>query len=190
MGHVYLLRHAETASNKAGQMSSCHEEPLTEHGHFQAKWIIKALLDLEIETVLCSPYPRALDTIEPFLAVSNVELRVSPCLAEGQLVLDDNVVGVDPVYEESPSGYLCPVVNETAGAFMSRVRQAVELIHAQSAAKVLVVTHGHMIRELLNGLLRLPTKTRFPHGNCGLSHVSLEEATTVGFVNRELCSRN
>lgn len=187
---VYLLRHAETESNQAGRMSSCREDPLTQHGHFQAKSIVGTLLDLEVEAVLCSPYPRAVDTIKPFLAVSGAELHVSPCLAEGQLVLDMDIAHIAPVYEESASGYLCPVMNETAGAFLSRVRQAVELIQSQTAAKVLVVTHGHMIRELLNCLLRLPVKTRFPHSNCGLSHVSLSAVTSVGFINRELFANN
>jgi len=86
------------------------------------------------------------------------------------------------------SGYLHPTKSEQAGAFLGRVMQVQEAIFSQSASKILVVTHGHMIRELLNSLLALPAKIRFPHDNCGLSLISVRAVTTVSFLNRAMFS--
>lgn len=185
---IFLLRHAETESNQAGSLSSGSEDALTEYGKWQARAIVGGLVELEIEAILCSPYARALDTVEAFAQAASIPVAVHPCLAEGQLVLDSSVPHEEPVYIPHTSGRLHPAENEQAGAFLRRALQAQEVILSQSVSRILVVTHGHMIRELLNYLLALPEKTRFPHNNCGLSLVSLGEVNTVGFLNRAMCS--
>ncbi|MCW4150027.1 histidine phosphatase family protein [Halomonas sp. 18H] len=185
---IFLLRHAETESNRAGSPSSGCEDDLTEFGHWQAQEIIDGLMELGIKAILCSPYSRARNTIEPFAQAASLPIVVHPCLAEGQLILDNSASQEEPVYTPHGSGYFHPAKNEQAGAFLRRVMQAQEVIFSQSASKILVVTHGHMIRELLNSFLALPAKTRFPHENCGLSLVSVGEVNTVGFLNRAMCS--
>lgn len=185
---IFLLRHAETESNRAGSLASGSEDALTEFGHWQAQTIVDGLIELEVAAILCSPYSRALDTVKPFAQAASLPVEVHPCLAEGQLILENSVSYEEPVYMPHASGYLFPAINEQAGAFLRRVAQAQELIYSQSSSKVLVVTHGHMIRELLNSLLALPEKTRFPHVNCGLSHITSGDVTTVGFLNRAMCS--
>lgn len=185
---IFLLRHAETDSNRAGLLASGSEDALTDYGYWQAQAIVDSLMQLEIEVILCSPYSRALDTVEPFAKTAALPVVVYPCLAEGQLVLESSVSHQEPVYIPHASGHLHPATNEQAGAFLRRVTQAQEVIFSQSASRILVVTHGHMIRELLNSLLALPAKTRFPHENCGLSLVSVGEVNTVGFLNRAMCS--
>lgn len=184
----FLLRHAETESNRAGSLASGGEDGLTEHGSWQAQSIIEGLKGLELDTVLCSPYERAFHTVEPFAAAASIPIVVHSCLAEGQLVLDSSVSHEEPVYVPHTSGYLYPEENELAAAFLGRVKHAQEVIFSQPVSRVLVVTHGHMIRELINGILALPSKTRFPHDNCGLSHISVGKVSTVNFLNRTMCS--
>ncbi|WP_422674155.1 histidine phosphatase family protein [Billgrantia antri] len=185
---IFLLRHAETESNRAGSLASGSEDALTEYGHRQAQAIVDGLMELEIEAILCSPYARALDTVEPFAQAASLPVVAHPCLAEGQLVLDNAISYEDPIYMPHSSGHLHPKENEQAGAFLRRALEAKELIFAQPVSKILVVTHGHMIRELLNIFLALPVKTRFPHDNCGLSLVSVGKINTVGFLNRAMSS--
>ncbi|SES20458.1 Histidine phosphatase superfamily (branch 1) [Vreelandella subterranea] len=184
---IFLLRHAETESNQAGSFASGSEDALTEYGKWQAQAIVGDLMKLNIEAILCSPYSRALDTVKPFAQAASLSVAVHPCLAEGQLVLDSSVSHEEPVYMPHTSGHLHPAEDEQAGAFLRRALQAKELILSQSVSKILVVTHGHMIRELLNIVMDLPEKTRFPHDNCGLSLVSCGEVNTVGFLNRAMC---
>lgn len=185
---VFLLRHAETGSNRAGSLASGSEDVLTDYGCWQSQAIIKDLIGLEVDVILCSPYSRALDTIKPFAEAASLPVMVHSCLSEGQLVLDSSVVHEEPVYIKHISGHYHPEANERAGAFLRRVKQAEGIIFSQPRSRVLVVTHGHMIRELLNNILVLPTKTRFPHDNCGLSHISVGQVNTVKFINRAMCS--
>ena len=49
---------------------------------------------------------------------------------------------------------------------------------------MLMVTHGHFIRELLNLLLATPALVAFPHDNCGRTLIRLGEGLTVAFCNR------
>ena len=185
---VFLLRHAETETNRDGALATGSRDALTQHGHYQAQSITGSLLELEIECILCSPYPRALQTIQPFAEVAKIEVEVQPCLAEGQLLLTETPTREEPRYFHHMSGYDYPHENESPGAFMERVVQAKKLIDTQSHSRLLLVTHGHMLRELLNNMLALPHKTRFPHDNCGLSHVSVGDVNMVSYINRPIFS--
>lgn len=184
---IFLLRHAETETNRDGGLATGIDDALSQQGQWQAQSIIPGLVELGIEGVLSSPYPRALETVQPFAEVAKVKVKVHPCLAEGQLLLGETPDHEKPTYFRHASGYDCPSEGETAGAFLSRVAQAQELILSQAVSRVLVVTHGHMLRELLNRLLSLPNKTRFPHENCGLTHVSVGEVIMINYINRPMC---
>lgn len=181
---IFLLRHAETESNRDGSLSSMAEEELTDFGSKQAVAIVDVLGSLGIQAILSSPYPRALKTIEPFSIVSKIKIQVHGCLAEGQLVLDASQEYEQPVYSGT-NHY--PLHSETKGQFIGRVRQAFELILSQKEEKILVVSHGHMIRELLNLFFKTTHKVRYPHSNCGLSLVSTGEYPVARYINRELC---
>ena len=185
---IFLLRHAETKSNQLGALSSTPSDPLTEHGLWQAYTIIDSLKALNIDTILCSPYERARYTVQPFAEAVSIPTVIHPCLAEGQLALDGEVALTKASYSMSPDGFCYPSDNEGVGSFLSRAKEAEELILSEASKRVLVVTHGHMIRELINRFLKLSAKTRFPHHNCGLSHLSIGEVTTVRFINRALCT--
>ena len=184
--HVFLLRHAETETNRDGALATGSCDELTQHGHNQARAIIGSLLELEIECILCSPYPRALQTIQPFAEVAKIGVEIHPCLAEGQLLLTETPAREEPKYFCHVSGHDYPHENESPGAFMERVVQAKKLIDTQPHSRLLVVTHGHMLRELLNSILALPRKTRFPHDNCGLSHVTVGNVNMVNYINRPI----
>lgn len=183
---IFLLRHAETAPNRNGLLATGSNDALTPHGQSQAKSIINVLMNLEIEHILCSPYPRALETIRPFANAAKLKIAVHSCLAEGQLLLDKPPGREEPAYFRHESGHDYPYENEAAGAFLSRVNHAHELVISQPFARVLVVTHGHMLRELLNSILVLPNKTRFPHDNCGLTHVSMGDVNMIKCINRPI----
>lgn len=132
---ILLLRHAETNTNQAGSLSSGSEDSLTEYGYWQAQAIVDGLMELEIEAVLCSPYSRALETVEPFAKSASLPVLVHPCLAEGQLVLNSSVSYEEPAYMQHASGYLYPTKDESAGAFLKRVMQAKEVIFSQSVSR-------------------------------------------------------
>jgi len=182
---IFLLRHSESESNSKGVLSSFSDDPLTKNGQKQAREIVEVLSHLGIESILCSPFPRALETIIPFSKVSGLRVETHECLAEGQLVLDSSVKSQVPEYSKS-NGY--PIQNETVGQFVGRAKLAAELILSQAEQTILVVSHGHMIRELLNIFLKTNEKVRFPHSNCGLSRISAGKHFTIQYLNRDISS--
>ncbi|MFC3702713.1 histidine phosphatase family protein [Reinekea marina] len=184
---IFLLRHAETETNREGGLATGSDDALTEHGHHQAQSIIEGLLALEIDSILSSPYPRALETVRPFSEFAKKNIEVHSCLAEGQLLLSGSHDEEEPKYFSHGAGYDYPSQNETGGAFLARVRRTKEVILSQPCQRILVVTHGHMLRELINNILALPHKVRFPHENCGLTHVTIGEVIMVNCINRPMC---
>ena len=180
---IYFLRHAETKSNRNESLSSCNEDSLTPEGLKHAKAIVGELMELQVEKILCSPYSRAIDTITPFSTTSQLLLEIHPCLAEGQLILDNAYEAENPEYCLDGTH---PVEDETPGQFLGRAKAADILIRSQNSQNILVVTHGHMIRELMNIQLNTGKKIRFPHDNCGLSCIFVGEHIQLKYANRIL----
>ncbi|USD66839.1 histidine phosphatase family protein [Vibrio sp. SCSIO 43136] len=180
---IFLLRHAETESNKKGLLSSCSADPLTNKGVKQSLDIVGCLEKLGVQSILCSPYLRAQKTIEPFSKASGIGIETHGSLAEGQLVLGTLVKPLNPIYNES-SGY--PILDETKEQFVGRAIHAAELILSQKHERILVVSHGHMIRELLNIFIKPAEKMRFPHANCGLTRLSVGDNQMIHYINREI----
>ena len=60
----------------------------------------------------------------------------------------------------------------------------VQRIDVPTESIVLMVTHGHFIREMLNLMLDLRHIRRFPHNNCGMTMVSFDSVWTLEFCNR------
>jgi len=183
--NLFLLRHAESAANKLGALASGSADRLSDCGVQQAQRLAAVLAGLEIQRILCSPYVRAVDTIVPFAALSHLEVEQHGCLAQGQWVLESNPVIETPEYLELNG---CPVEQETKGQFLARVQESIVLIKAQRVNSLLIVSHGHMIRELLNEFIGTQTKVRFPHANAGLSHLVLGDIVVVKFINKQHCT--
>jgi len=86
---LYLLRHAE-----AGEAPRDDDRELTEHGHKQARAVAAGLTVLEprIDSLLCSPLPRAIQTANPVAAALRLSIEQVEVLASGRAageVLDD-----------------------------------------------------------------------------------------------------
>jgi len=180
---IFLLRHAETESNRKGLLSSFSEDPLTDKGVAQSFDIVDSLEKLEIQTILCSPYLRALETIKPFSRAVGMEIEMHRSLAEGQLVLDTSVKPINPSYCKVSDH---PILDETQEQFVGRAFSAAQFILNQKNNRILVVSHGHMIRELLNIFIKPVEKMRFPHENCGITKLSIGENQMIHYINREL----
>jgi len=182
---VFLLRHAETQTNEQGVLSSSIDGSLTQIGLEQASSIVAELENLGINAIVSSPYLRALKTVEPFSKASGLKVQDYSCLAEGQLVLDSTLKSEEPKYGPS-NGY--PIQGETKEQFLGRAKQASELLLKQKDSRILVVSHGHMIRELINIFIQSSNKVRFPHDNCGLTHISFGDHVTIRYLNRAIGS--
>jgi len=184
---IYLLRHAQCEANVTNLLAVDAFNPLTTLGLKQAKTIVPALKNLHIDLVLCSTMGRARDTISPFLDNADKKVIYSELLAEGQLVLErPESSHKSPTYIDSEFG-LIPSPEETQVEFVKRAEQAIDLIYNSKVKRILVVSHGHMIRELLNCIIgNRENRIRFPHENCGLTSISIEDSCTINFTNKSL----
>ncbi|WP_161569637.1 histidine phosphatase family protein [Veronia nyctiphanis] len=184
---IFFLRHAESLSNCNGSYSSDPGEPLTQKGYMDAERIIPDLLDLNLDIIMCSPCLRARDTIAPIKRELDISVNILPALAEGQNIGVDQLISPEPAdFVFDANGELFPPEDESAGAFLSRVRQSVSTINEIQAKRILVVSHGHMLREILNEYLQTDVKICFPHDNCGLTHISIGSGVTCHYINRIL----
>lgn len=88
---IHLIRHAKTDANSKGLLICDPNEPLSDEGLKQAEKLSEYLKSLDISDIWCSPLPRAIQTIKPFLEYSSRKVTLLPELTEGQLNLDSSV---------------------------------------------------------------------------------------------------
>jgi phosphohistidine phosphatase SixA len=79
---VVLIRHA-SAGDRESWSGDDRLRPLDEKGWRQAKGIVSALADYEIERVLSSAALRCMQTVEPLASRLGVEVEERPELMEG-----------------------------------------------------------------------------------------------------------
>ncbi len=83
---IFLLRHAETTSNKSNSADSQEDVELTEKGQKDARELIFKLKELKIDLFLISPLKRTLHTIQPYLdTISKPEVITSNLTLERDL---------------------------------------------------------------------------------------------------------
>jgi phosphohistidine phosphatase len=78
---LYLLRHAE-----AGEAPRDEDRELTQHGHAQARAAAAGIawLELRLDAILSSPFPRARQTAEPVATALGLRVGEAAALASGQ----------------------------------------------------------------------------------------------------------
>lgn len=79
---ILLVRHAES---RPSQHQSEAEWPLSPAGTLQARRLVAALKQLQIDAVFSSPYVRAHATVEPFAKAAGLDVTIVPDLRERHL---------------------------------------------------------------------------------------------------------
>jgi broad specificity phosphatase PhoE len=168
---IVLIRHGETPLNAARVIQPA-ETPLSERGRAQAMAVARRLAGqggdpasgagtvpaLAPAAILSSDMPRAFETATEIAAATGLELRATESLHErnfGELrgrAYDE--LGFDPLATgDAPPG------GESVAEFEARVARAFEEIlalRAECAGDLIVVTHGLVIRTVLERHARLP----------------------------------
>lgn len=162
---IIFVRHGETPLNAARVVQPA-DTPLSARGAAQAKAIARRLAETPVAAVLSSDLPRAFQTAEFIAAVHACPLRTSARLQErnfgdwrGQAY---DTLGFDPL----ASGAV-PPNGESDEAFRARVALAfneILALRAQVAGNVVVVSHGLVIRALLEAHLAPQADAALPVG--------------------------
>jgi 8-oxo-dGTP diphosphatase len=98
---LLLVRHA-SAGSRDEWAGDDRERPLDKRGARQAKDLVGALADVEIDRVLTSPYLRCVQSVEPFAAARGLSAEVCEELSEEE----QHTAGIQLVRGLAGSGVL------------------------------------------------------------------------------------
>lgn len=174
---LLLIRHGETALN-AGRVIQFPDTPLGAHGLEQAARLARRLAAHTVARVLCSDYLRARMTAQAVADATGAPLYATPLLRErdfGDLRGRpyESLGGLDPFAAD-----YAPPNGETWEAFHARVDRAWQALceaGAGQAGDVAVVTHGLVLRSLL--------ERRLDTAGCAIAPDLVVANTSVTFVD-------
>ncbi|PID75786.1 MAG: hypothetical protein CSB23_02160 [Deltaproteobacteria bacterium] len=150
---VYLLRHADTGLS--GRYVGITDAPLSEEGVIQSREVCVSLSRFCFPVVLCSPLRRCVQTVESlqaegrreyhdFLREINFGLWENKTFAE---ILDQDRQQVE-LWLNRKQDFVFPG-GDSIRDFRMRVRLCAAHIRKRDEQRILVVTHGGVIRHLL-----------------------------------------
>lgn len=194
---IVLVRHGETALN-ASRVIQPADTPLSERGLAQAAALARRLArergfadrtppGRSSAAILSSDLPRALQTATAIASETGLEVRTTELLQERNFGAwrgrAYDTLGFDPLAtDDAPPG------GESVVEFRARVALAFEAILAAHRAldgDLFVVSHGLVIRTLLERHLRLPVGAGLPASlsNTSITVCAPNSPYEVGLLN-------
>lgn len=158
--YIYITRHGETIANKNHERQG-EGGGLTQDGKYQAFTFGQNILKYNIEKILCSPYQRAIETLEEIqktLRINENNIIYTPLLAERRN--PTSIIGKK--YEESKSeeaiNFIDKTIHEEDARYedeenyldlKNRAIKAIKFLEKNSKANTLVITHGIFLKMLI-----------------------------------------
>jgi len=144
-----FVRHGETDWNKAGRIQGHHQVPLNEKGRIQAKSLCKQLSSYHFDVCYSSDLIRAGETADLLTELQNKEVMYDERLRERDV---GQWVGADreayQIYRQKDGKGI-----ESDSEMRERIHHFIgEISQKHSECKILVVTHGGVIRNLVGEL--------------------------------------
>lgn len=142
MKKIYLIRHCEAEGQPA-------EASLTNNGFQQADQLSKFFRDIPVDSIISSPYKRAVQTVEPLAKKRNLEIEKNELLTERVLSnqnLPDWLEKLKATFDELELKY---EGGESSNEAMKRIVGVVEEVLNSSVQNTIIVTHGNLLSLLL-----------------------------------------
>ena len=148
MLEIWLIRHGQTDWNVVNRIQGWTDVPLNATGVKQAEELADRLVGMKFRALYSSTLSRAVQTAEQIAAKTNLEIIMDARLrersygdCEGRYQLQRDRMPV-PCKDEESKQALC-----------SRVMEALsDMTQSYASGTVLCVTHGGVIRSVLNAL--------------------------------------
>lgn len=200
--NLLLVRHAESKGNASGDYSVLSHDSLSCQGEEQASSLACCLRMRDFDEIIVSPLQRALETIAPYFDATHQRAEIWPEIAEA--CWQEREEKPSESWNTQPASVpdqiarffayrndeaLKPADPESFGQGLRRVHEAVQRIQEMVAKpdhSVLMITHGHFIRELLNLILDTRRSVSFPHDNCGMTSLTFDRVWSLNFCNRSI----
>jgi len=164
---LFLVRHGETAANNEMRYLGSRDDPLTDHGLWQARQLARVLAQLPISSVYTSPLRRAADTAAEIARAFGIEIRLDNRLCEGSFGSWEGLTRAEVVqrgaqdaelllrWEQNPA--CAPPGGESFLQVQDRVVSLVrELQGTMAGAWIVLVSHVGPIKALLAAVLDVP----------------------------------
>jgi 2,3-bisphosphoglycerate-dependent phosphoglycerate mutase len=152
---ILLVRHAASLSpGTAGWESRDGERPLSEEGHRAAEELADELEPFNISAAYSSPYPRAIQTIEPTTRRRQLDIQVLPDLRERLLTESLRPDWYDHLSRSwTDPDYALPGT-ESGRAAQRRAMGVLDLLRVRhpDGGRLLVASHGNLISLILHAL--------------------------------------
>ena len=199
---LYIIRHAESQGNASGQYGTEVSDSLSLQGEKQAEALAEELKALEFDKIIVSPRLRTMQTIAPYLKKTDQKGEIWPELAEAcwHEEREDPAEKWNPIpvqltdsekeiftFRDNES--VIPASVETFREGLCRVNEAFKRIQkmaSESDESILMVSHGHFIREFMNILLDTRKPVIFHKVNCGMTLLTFDGEWTMQFFNRQI----
>lgn len=179
METIYIVRHGETAMNRQGVMQGHLNIPLSDAGRKEAELVARALSSVKFDAVYSSDLDRAAETARTIMKYQSCKLILDRRLRElhcGLLqgkTLEQSRREFPEFFQEfekepwttrRPGG-------ESFADLDERVRRSIDdIVENYRGGRVCVVTHGGVIRSILNYVGKRKLDIKAPAvANCSIS---------------------
>jgi broad specificity phosphatase PhoE len=197
---LLIVRHGESKGNATGDYSVLTHDSLSLRGQEQAVSLVEHLQSHTFDQILVSPLQRALETVAPYLAATEQHAEVWPEIAEA--CWQEPTGGPAPSWNSEPATLPKPIAGlfrfpngeavrpaegESYAEGLCRAHAAAQRIQDMTAdpdLSILMVSHGHFIRELLNLMLETRRAVGFAQDNCGMTLLTYDGAWSLNYCNR------
>ena len=164
---LFLVRHAEALANPELRYLGSRDDPLTEHGRWQAVQLAHTLAPLALAALYTSPLTRAVETALPIARAHRLSPISDPRLAEAAMGTWEGLRRADILarspedaahhrgWESDPT--CAPPGGESFADVQARVVASVQDMATQHAGvSVVVVSHVGPIKALLCAAMAVP----------------------------------
>lgn len=138
----YVIRHCEAT----GQ---AEDAPLTSKGFAQADLLANFLQNIEVERVICSPYLRAQQTIEPYIKRNKKSLALDSRLSERVLSGSNMDNWFDCLRQTFDDFDLSFAGGESSRHATGRAVDVIKELGTSESKCIAIVTHGNLMTLLL-----------------------------------------
>ncbi|KAA0022505.1 histidine phosphatase family protein [Antrihabitans cavernicola] len=171
MTHFALVRHGETDWNLHGRLQGSSDIPLNDTGRGQAREAAHELAGRTWDLLVSSPLSRAAETADIIGEHIGVERTATyPALAERHYGAAEGLTDYEAYYEWPHGMY--PGLEARADVAERGLATLLKLHREHSDSDVIVVSHGGVIRAILDVVLRTRRSPRIL--NAGVSTVSID----------------
>src|SRR3954449_11423504 len=144
MREMILVRHAAATGQEA-------DAPLTIDGQHQARALDHFLRQFRIDRVICSPFRRAVESIDPFCRCAGLRVETDPRLVERVLSARNLMDWREHLRRSFDDLDYCLEGGESSRTAQERGTSAVRAALA-SGERCVLVTHGNLLALILRSI--------------------------------------